>query len=100
MISAKGPRRTRCRISVLFVASVTASLWIVIGSSVWAWAVPLSSGPPRPSIEISPRTAALPRTVRAAAFHDQAPAKDIDGADFSFDQLKGKVVYAVNVASR
>ncbi|CAE8608783.1 unnamed protein product, partial [Polarella glacialis] len=36
----------------------------------------------------------------AAGFYDLPPAVDADGGDFAFAQLKGKVVYATNVASR
>jgi len=46
------------------------------------------------------RQGASPRTMMAASFYDLPPVKDIDGNDFMLDQLKGKVVYANNVASR
>jgi len=40
------------------------------------------------------------KTAMAAAFYDLPPVKDVNGNDFALDQLKGKVVYAINVASR
>lgn len=46
------------------------------------------------------RQGTAPRTVMAASFYDLPPVKDVSGNDFALDQLKGKVVYAVNVASR
>lgn len=35
-----------------------------------------------------------------ASFYDLPPATDVDGKPFDFSSLKGKVVYATNVASR
>lgn len=47
------------------------------------------------------RAVVAPRTLRAAAsVYDLPPIKDLTGADFSFDKIKGKVAYAVNVASK
>lgn len=99
MIHGTTQRRKRCRVpALLAVVGTTAALWNVVGPLERAWTVPLNSGLPR--LSTLSGIARVPQTARAAAFHDQAPAKDVTGSDFSFDQLKGKVVYAVNVASR
>lgn len=92
------PRRKSRGAAALGVAAVMA---VVLAGTNLGWAVPRSVGIMRPTVHATARWAhALPRTRLAAAFFEQAPAKDIDGSDFSFDQLKGKVTYAVNVASR
>jgi hypothetical protein len=52
---------------------------------------------PRVSSKAS-KSAARGVSVMAGSFYDLS-AKTIDGKDFSFDQLKGKVVLITNVAS-